>query len=358
MPINRWWDVAEREIFWLEITGRPDIGADLKAPQRDDEGSEYWSYSLVTEVDNGDVVFHYNRLEHSIVGWSRAVGQAWDEDIVWGARGGTARRSHVTPYQRPGWKLGLTDHGLIAPGVSLEDIRKRRSAILALESELQHRYGHSIYMPFVRYGDTLRAQQGYLTKFPKELISWFPQLASAVGIAAATAPTPTNPVPTAKSHAASGAVGASYRAADEAVSVSKRDPMSIDPAIVERGTQGHARAQNLIANAAIKTGHTPRSPTPGEPNYDVCWDTDSALWVVEVKSITDDNEERQLRMGLGQVLRYRALLRSPSRAVRAVVMAERKPKDTEWLSLFKELDVTVLWPKLIEDADGKLPTAL
>jgi hypothetical protein len=183
-------------------------------------------------------------------------------------------------------------------------------------------------------------------------------LASAAAIAAATAPTPANPAPTAKNHAASGKVGATYRPADEEVSVSKRNPMSIDPAIVERGTKGHARAQNLIADAAIKSGHIPRSPAPGEPNYDVCWDTDSALWVVEVKSITDDNEERQLRLALGQVLRYRALLRTPSRTVRAVVMAERKPKDTDWLPLFKELDVTVLWPQLIEDADGKLPMSL
>ena len=56
MPINRWWDKAKGEIYWLEITGRDDMGADLKAPQRDDEGSDYWSYSLVTEVDDGDVV--------------------------------------------------------------------------------------------------------------------------------------------------------------------------------------------------------------------------------------------------------------------------------------------------------------
>ncbi len=43
MPINRWWNKAQGETYWLEITGREDIGADLNAPQLDDEGSEYWS---------------------------------------------------------------------------------------------------------------------------------------------------------------------------------------------------------------------------------------------------------------------------------------------------------------------------
>lgn len=358
MPINRWWDKAEGEAYWLEITGRDDIGADLKAPQLDDEGSDYWSYSLVTEVGDGDVVFHYDRHKHAIVAWSRAAGEAWEEDIVWGARGGTARRASVTPYQRPGWKLGLTDHASVTPPVTLEDVRVRRAAILDLEARLQQKHGRSIYMPFVRYSNTLRAQQGYLTKFPKDMIGWFPPLVAAAQLANTTAPTPTNPAPTAKAHATSGTVGTTYRRANETVSISKRDPMSIDPAIVERGVQGHARAQNLISDAAALSGYVPRSPQPGEPNFDVCWDSPSALCVVEVKSITDENEERQLRLGLGQVLRYRALLQTPVRPVRAIVMAERRPKDAGWHSLCQELGVALVWPKLIEEAANRLPPNL
>ena len=343
-------------MYWLEITGRDDIGTDLKAPQLDDQRAEYWSYSLVTEIGHGDLVFHYDRHKHAVVAWSRVVGQAWEEDIVWGARGGTARRANVTPYLRPGWKLGLTDHAPVFPAVTLEEFRSKRAAILNLESQLQKKFGHSVYMPFVRYADTLRAQQGYLTKFPSEMVGWFPPLEAAAQVATKTAATPSNPAPMAKAHTTSGKVGTTYRRANESVSVSKRDPMSIDPAIVERGTQGHARAQNMIADAAEHSGFEPRSPSPGEPNFDLCWDTPSALWVVEVKSITDENEERQLRLGLGQVLRYRALLGTASKPVRAAVMAERKPKDEGWHTLFKDLGVTLLWPNLIEKAGNKLPS--
>ncbi len=122
MPIHRWWDQADQEAYWLEITGRPDIGADLKAPERDDAGSEYWSYSLVPEVGDGDIVFHYDRRRHAIVAWSRAAGEAWEDDIVWAARGTSARGSNTKPYKRPGWKLGLADHGAVSPEVSLDSI--------------------------------------------------------------------------------------------------------------------------------------------------------------------------------------------------------------------------------------------
>ena len=33
---NHWWDNNPEERYWIEITKRPDIGADLKAPQFDD----------------------------------------------------------------------------------------------------------------------------------------------------------------------------------------------------------------------------------------------------------------------------------------------------------------------------------
>jgi hypothetical protein len=65
--------------------------------------------------------------------------------------------------------------------------------------------------------------------------------------------------------------------------------------------------------------------------------------VAEVKSLTDANEEKQLRLGLGQVLRYRNLMRSGG-VVRAVLALERKPTNDSWLGLFEMLDVIAVWP--------------
>jgi hypothetical protein len=356
MSINRWWHKASGEIYWLEITGRPDIGADLKAPQRDDSGEEYWSYALVTLVSPGDIVFHYDRNAHAIVSWSRAVGVAWDEDIVWAARGTSARGTGTKPYSRPGWKLGLTDHGLIVPAVPLQSIQQRRDDVLAVEERLVAEYGGPAYMPFVRYGPSMRAQQGYLTKFPREMVGWFAPLAVAAATAVATAPTPADPAPTALDRISLHELGSEYRPANELASISARDPQSVDPALVERGTQGHARAQNQLAAALRRAGFQPRSPAPGEPNYDLAWETESDVWVAEVKSLTDSNEERQLRLGLGQVLRYRSILEGSGATVHAVLMAERKPSDPRWHALLGSLGITIVWPNLL--GAGDLPAAL
>lgn len=50
MAVARWWDDAPEQVYWLEITQRSDIGADLAAPQFNYRGDEYWSYALVREV--------------------------------------------------------------------------------------------------------------------------------------------------------------------------------------------------------------------------------------------------------------------------------------------------------------------
>jgi hypothetical protein len=47
MSVPLWWEEDGRERFWLEITNRDDLGADLKAPQQNERGEPYWSYELI-----------------------------------------------------------------------------------------------------------------------------------------------------------------------------------------------------------------------------------------------------------------------------------------------------------------------
>lgn len=44
----------------MEVSDRPDMGADLNEPMLDEAGQERWSYALMLEPDDGDVVFHYS----------------------------------------------------------------------------------------------------------------------------------------------------------------------------------------------------------------------------------------------------------------------------------------------------------
>ena len=71
--------------------------------------------------------------------------------------------------------------------------------------------------------------------------------------------------------------------------------------------------------------------------------TGDATWVCEVKSLTVENEEKQLRLGLGQVLRYRHLLQAKGE-IRAALILERSPTDLSWIELCKRLGVSLAWP--------------
>ena len=44
MDLHRWWQADPLERYWMEITGRPDLGADLHAPRLDDSGEENPTY--------------------------------------------------------------------------------------------------------------------------------------------------------------------------------------------------------------------------------------------------------------------------------------------------------------------------
>ena len=66
--------------------------------------------------------------------------------------------------------------------------------------------------------------------------------------------------------------------------------------------------------------------------------------MAEVKSLTRRNEEQQLRLGLGQALRYRNLLTKPKQQVRAVLAVERRPSDTRWMTLCGDHGVQLVWP--------------
>jgi hypothetical protein len=70
---------------------------------------------------------------------------------------------------------------------------------------------------------------------------------------------------------------------------------------------------------------------------------DVAVFVAEVKSITNSNEEKQLRLGLGQAFGIGSCsLATGHRAVAALV-AERAPPDP-WHALCDELGVVLTWP--------------
>jgi hypothetical protein len=129
---------------------------------------------------------------------------------------------------------------------------------------------------------------------------------------------------------------------------SPREPFETDPDKVDRGNQGHADTQDGLARFLRDSGIEPLAPAADDPEFDLAWDHDGIVHVAEVKSITDANEETQLRLGLGQVLRYRHSLASRGRKVVAVLVPERRPADESWLVLCRDLGVVLAWPGMFD----------
>jgi hypothetical protein len=147
-----------------------------------------------------------------------------------------------------------------------------------------------------------------------------------------TGPRPPNP-----------GLGAPYRQARVVELPGSLEPFSFDPATVERGLKGHADTQNALARVLRSAGIEPRSCQPPEPNFDLAWQRDETVFVAEVKSTTASNEEEQLRLGLGQVLRYRQRLAALGHErVIAVLVPEHQPHDAAWRELCQELGVILL----------------
>jgi hypothetical protein len=346
---KRWWDDDPAEIFWMEITDRDDLGTDLHAPATTETGRDYWSYAFVREVREGDVVLHYRaRPNNAITHWSRATGEPYRDDVFWGAHGQASGRGPVDPYWRPGWRRPLDGPYPLSRPVTATDLQAIESEIAAVFDALHAAHPRTpIYPPFVLSDRRpLRAFQGYLTKFPRALTVLVPELAEVARVAGETRPRPAAPAPA----AGRPTLGTEYRPANPNARTARRQPFEVDPDLVDRALNAHARTQEALAEALRAAGKTPCSHEPGEPVFDIAWEDDGTFCVAEVKSLNGANDERQLRLALGQVLRYAHLLRVKGRPVRCYIAVESKPADESWFDLCDDLGVTLLWPEVFADA--------
>jgi hypothetical protein len=334
--IHNWWEKNPSEIFWLEVTDRLDLGVNLKAPQANEHGAEFWSYSLLKYVQQGNVVFHYNRAEQAIVAQSTATGELWADKITWAARGAYAREAGIRPHTRPGWYVGLENYQSLETPLELGLIRTFQKEISKLLNQLIIEVASPLYFPF-EMGDLrpMRPMQGYLFKLPLFFTKLFTEMLGEYAFKSIMI----------HDSKIEGIIGTEYRTADEATSVGERDPFSIDPSIVERGLHGHAATQNALADFLKNCQLLPLSPSPHEPNYDIAWKHNDEIWVAEIKSITNANEEKQLRLGLGQVLRYCHLLKERGNT-QGVLVIERAPSDQTWIDLCKAHNILLVWPEI------------
>ena len=126
-----------------------------------------------------------------------------------------------------------------------------------------------------------------------------------------------------------------------------------DPSERDRSTQVHRSLENWLIAQLRDAGIEPLDPA-GEPYFDLAWLIEGHLFVCEVKS-SANSEVHQLRLGLGQILQYRHLLRTRhGDSITACLLIESKPGDARWLDICRDQDVLLFWPALWDDVEDRL----
>lgn len=132
---------------------------------------------------------------------------------------------------------------------------------------------------------------------------------------------------------AAGEIGQPYSNAGQLHASVRRDPFEVDPDVIDRGNQAHASTVDALADYLRSRGIEPRRPEVGDPMFDLAWTHGEWTFVAEIKSVTVFNEEKQLRLGVGQVLRYRQALECRGLKIVPVLVPEREPADPDWAQL-------------------------
>jgi hypothetical protein len=198
----------------------------------------------------------------------------------------------------------------------------------------------------IHYDELLRARGDVLDQAVTITLQHFPaELCPRVLERLGWDDIPTRPARRARSSAKAAPLGVPYREGQLVVPRPSGVSYQPDPDKVGRGVEGHELTLRALVSAVQACGLEPLLPGTDGPFYDLAWETETTIFVAEVKSLTLANEERQLRLGLGQVLRYWHALSFRSKPVISVLAVEAKPADESWLALSDRLGIWLLWPE-------------
>lgn len=145
--------------------------------------------------------------------------------------------------------------------------------------------------------------------------------------------------------------GVAYRRASDGKPAKREMPAHlVDLAELDRATERHMDLQDRLADAVRERGLEPRSPGSWQPQFDLALEHDGERFIVEVKS-GDPVSTQQMRLGAGQVLEYRHLLRAAGDApdVHAVLLIEAEPPQP-WDDLVATLGIKLLQADKLEES--------
>ena len=119
--------------------------------------------------------------------------------------------------------------------------------------------------------------------------------------------------------------------------------LEIDLDHLDNGTRVHAltlqKLQRHLARGAIVFV----KPATRRPLFDAGWRASSVNWIAEVKSITASSETQQMRLGLGQLLEYRARIAAHTGKPKAALVLSKEPSDPAWSDVCAAVGVLLTW---------------
>lgn len=328
-----WWKQEIAQRTWIEITGRVEIGSDIRHNKKQ-------ARQLLAIARKGDKVIHWDTNRKCFVGIS----------II----------SDSKP-RRIGNDIGLllSDFRQFPKGnLTLEQIREQWKLVKEIHDECAVP-GESLYFPFAPHSSggwkTLRPRQTYLAIAPPSLVNVLgaiykqhaephtspPWEAFELSTGFLPKITKAKPKPLVK-----------YSKAKEEQNTIAKSWLTTNEALA-KGTAGHNKLQNSLATWLIRNGYKP-DPTRAMEKLivDLKWRNGNTLCVCEVKTLGKE-ESNQLRLGLGQVLSYRFETdkiegKRVGIKVKAVLAIDREPSKENlqlWEGLCSELGVLLIWPR-------------
>ncbi len=173
--MRNWWDSSPDERYWCEVTDRSDLGSDLKAPQKNEAGQDYWSYALIKEVMPGDIVFHYSTRKRAFAGASVAGGPMEERPITWTPHGTSGRAKSSVRDSRAGYWRPLYGYRPATHPLTLRALEEPGESTWIRSWIDTHKSSGPPRLPLQVRKDGLRAGQGYLFKMPADFVErWQP----------------------------------------------------------------------------------------------------------------------------------------------------------------------------------------
>ena len=124
-------------------------------------------------------------------------------------------------------------------------------------------------------------------------------------------------------------------------------PSVLDPDVIGEALNRHNSTINRLAEVVRRQGLQPCLLTSWfSEKPDLVWlESNNCLNIAEVKGISSINELSQMRLGLGQVLRYRHRASSSYHSVQAWLVTDKAPLDPLWDSVCESVGVFLWWPR-------------